>query len=434
MKWVTLAVATAVAVSSVGSAIAGNPSLEIIEPTAHSVQLAQSFGNTSVNADDFLLVSVPGGTLQPHRLYIIEQLQPSPACWEELNPGGGRPTEINDLWNQFDFSGVCRLQRDSNGFATWIGGQDLGLQYSLRVVESGGELVLQTRPSQGTTLTIGRTGGISNTGFARIYLDPGWYLTKRTFNGQIVSSNLVYLTNDATIAQLEAAETDQVAVSPTPTPTPTPTPIPPATPAFADIQGDRYANLISRAAELGITSGYEDGTFRPRNSISREEAVTLVMETVSRTAATSVIAGLPQQVFSDPFPDVVSSRWSALRIQQAKDLEIVSGDFETGAFRPSDPLTRAELIAMARKAQLVISQAAGFQGTTLPPNQTPVAFTDIGGHWAAATITEMSGYCGIASPLNETGTNFAPDSQALRNYAVTTMVRIIDCPARRQGV
>jgi hypothetical protein len=39
----------------------------------------------------------------------------------------------------------------------------------------------------------------------------------------------------------------------------------------------------------------------------------------------------------------------------------------------------------------------------------------------------MSAYCGVASPLNETGTNFAPDEPAKRNYAAAATVRMLDC-------
>lgn len=428
LKFAALATAVIGVVGGVSSAVANTSLVEQVAPET-AVRIAQTFGNTPVNENNFLLVSVPGGSLQPHRLFIIEQMQPSPACFEVMDDGS-LPIEVNDLWNQFDYTGVCRVQKDSNGFAVWIGGEDVGLEYRLQVVERNGNLLLQARPSQGKTLTVGTTGGISSTGFTKINLNDGWYLTKRTFEGSIVGSHLVYLTNDATIAQLEAAEGgDDVAVTPTPTPTPTPT-TPPQTPPFTDIQGDIYAAQIARAAQLGITSGYEDGTFKPLNTISREEAVTLVMETIVRTAPASVQAQLPQQVFGDPFPDVSANRWSALRIAQAKQLGIIEGDFETGNFRPGDPLTRAELMALSRKAAL----ARNTEVDALTPNQTPMNFSDISGHWAAATIVEMSGYCGVATPLNERGSNFAPENDALRNYAVTAMVRIVDCPARQQGI
>lgn len=435
LKFAALAAVTVSIAGGIGSAVANTSLTEVVASEGPvqiaQTQIAQTFGTTPVNAEDFLVVAVPGGSLQPYKPFIVEQVRPEPDCFEVINDGSP-PMEVNALWTTFDYTGTCRVQKDSNGYAVWIGGQDVGLQYNLRVEERNGELVMLAKPFRGPAITVGRSGGISSTGFTKINLNPGWYLTKRTFEGQIVSSHLVYLTNDSTVAQLLAAE-GEVVTSPTPTPTPTPTPGTPQTPPFTDIQGDVYAAQIARAAELGITSGYQDGTFKPRNTISREEAVSLVMETITETAPASLQARLPQQVTGAPFPDVPANRWSALKIQQAKQLGIVAGD-DTGRFRPADRLTRAELIAMVRQAALTVQEATGSANASLAPTQSPTSFSDISGHWAAPIITQLSAYCGIATPVNETGSSFAPNSNALRNYAVTTLVRLIECPAEERGV
>jgi hypothetical protein len=189
-------------------------------------------------------------------------------------------------------------------------------------------------------------------------------------------------------------------------------------------------------------SGFaEDGTFRPTNPLTREAAVSVVMETARRILSSSILAGLPQSVYSSPFPDVAANRWSAVKIAQAKQLGLITGDFETGNFRPGDNVTRAQLMAMFQKLALarVNSVApdpnapANQPGTTVvPPNvSNPVMFSDISGHWGANAIQQMAGYCAIASPLNEVGTNFAPNSNALRDYTAAAAVRLIDCPAGR---
>ncbi len=401
--------------------------------------LAQAFDAIAINEANFLVVSVPGTTAQPHRLYVVEQIQPSPPCWTVANTTGGL-TQINALWNTFDFSGVCRLQRDSNGYAVRLNGQDVaGARFEVN--QRDGDLLLQFAPStiSRDRITIGRTNGISPTGFARINLNPGWSLTKRTFNGQIVSSNLVYFTNDQTLAQLQGGQTGG------PTPPVTPPVTSPAL-AFNDIRGNRYANEITRAASLRVISGFpEDGTFRPTAPLTREQAVSVVIETAGRILPSSVIAGRDQQVFSPPFPDVAVNRWSAVKIRQAQQLGIVTGDAGTGNFRPTDNVSRAELMAMMYKLQLVRANAgAGDATSTTPvpgldpatggliPNiSNPPAFSDIAGHWGQNPIRQMAAYCAIATPLNETGTSFAPNTNALRDYTAAAAVRAIDCPAAR---
>jgi len=42
-------------------------------------------------------------------------------------------------------------------------------------------------------------------------------------------------------------------------------------------------------------------------------------------------------------------------------------------------------------------------------------------------VGQMSSYCGVASPLNERGSDFAPDSAAQRNYAAAATLRMLNC-------
>ncbi len=48
-------------------------------------------------------------------------------------------------------------------------------------------------------------------------------------------------------------------------------------------------------------------------------------------------------------------------------------------------------------------------------------------HSKASLITQMSGFCGVASPLNERGSSFVPNDPARRNYAAAAIVRTLDC-------
>ncbi len=52
--------------------------------------------------------------------------------------------------------------------------------------------------------------------------------------------------------------------------------------ASSDIDGHWAAEYINEAANAGIVDGYEDGTFRPQQNITRAEAVTMVNRTVDR--------------------------------------------------------------------------------------------------------------------------------------------------------
>lgn len=434
LKAVTLTAATLGLLGGAGGAVGAiSTPIQPMGSTARTL-MAQTFGNVAVNEANFLVVAAPGSAAQPYKLLIVEQIKPTPTCWSLAN-GTNRPTQVNPVWNSFDYTGVCRLQKDSNGYGIRLSGQDLESP-RFEVNEQGGELLLQFAPTTTSRdrITIGRTGGISSTRFTKIYLEPGWSLTKRTFNGQIVGSHLVYFTNNLTLAQLQGGTTPPTPspVPPTPTPPtpvpptpPTPTPVPPkpASP-FKDIQGNRYAADIERAASLGVISGFaEDNSFRPTNPLTREQAVSVMMEVAKRVLPSSVLAQLPQSVYTNPFPDVTANRWSALKLAQAKQLGLVSGD-DTGSFRPGDNVSRAELIAMVSKLALARGPISA------NANNAPI-FSDIQGHWAAKVIQQMANYCRVATPLNETGTSFAPQANALRDYTASVAVRIIDCPQAR---
>lgn len=428
LKATVLTAATLGVLGGLGQAVATTATGNQVTASAQTL-LAQVFSNREVDQSKFLVTAVPGPTLNPHPLFIVEQRAASPACFREINPGS-EPTEIDPLWTTFDYSvgNVCGVNKDSNGYGLWLGGEDAGVGWNFKIDQAGDELILRASKTGGKPITIGHSYGMTASGYTKIFLNDGWRLTQRVDNASGRNLSFVYFTNELTVAQLQSGEGD-VAVTP-----PSTRPQPPTQPTypFNDISGNPYAADITRASELGIMSGYyEDGTFRPTNPLTREQAVSVVMEAVYINAPAGVVSTLPQQVFNNPFPDVDKTRWSAVKINQAKSLGIVTGDFGTGNYRPTDNVSRAELMAMLDKAARLQAQI-GFESTNeLVPNTTPINFTDISGHWAEAVIKEMSGYCGVATPLNERGTNFAPDSNALRDFTAAAAVRLTDCPAAR---
>lgn len=161
--------------------------------------LANTFESTEVDLSDFITIAAPIGQTNGYQLLLVEQISDARPCWTER---GTHPTTVEPLLLDFDFTGICGRATDSNGYSIRMGDRDLGMQYSLRVVQRGDELVLIGRPFGSdrnlSPLEIGRTRGLTS-GFARIYLDPGWRLTRRTYQGR--SLGHIYLTHDLTLAE-----------------------------------------------------------------------------------------------------------------------------------------------------------------------------------------------------------------------------------------
>ena len=76
--------------------------------------------------------------------------------------------------------------------------------------------------------------------------------------------------------------------TPTPAPTPSPTPVPTKEPAlFPDTANTSYEKATNAIGALGIITGYEDGTFGPDKNITRAEFATIVARSFNLTEAST---------------------------------------------------------------------------------------------------------------------------------------------------
>ena len=71
---------------------------------------------------------------------------------------------------------------------------------------------------------------------------------------------------------------------------------------FSDLSGHWARESVGRAAALGWIDGYEDGTFRPDNRITRAEAMTMVNRVLNRNPAEEEDLLPDMRVWSDNRP------------------------------------------------------------------------------------------------------------------------------------
>jgi N-acetylmuramoyl-L-alanine amidase len=189
-----------------------------IAPSAWS---ASQFGQQELNPNQIIAVAQPGDNGKFYKLLIFRQLTNQRACWQEQ---GSQPTQVDPLLLTFDFTGICDRSIDSNGYSVRVGGEDLDWRYRLQISQRGNDLVLlavSAENPRSPALEIGHTQGISP-GLLKIYLNPGWRMTQRTYNSQALGH--IYLTNNQPLSSLIAST--PTAPTPTPTPIPAPTPVP----------------------------------------------------------------------------------------------------------------------------------------------------------------------------------------------------------------
>jgi hypothetical protein len=191
---------------------------------------------------------------------------------------------------------------------------------------------------------------------------------------------------------------------------------------FSDISQDVYKPEILEAFQLKIVQGFPDGTFRPNQPVTREQAVSMIVDAINTLVPVDLNAQPTQPV--RPFTDVPSDRWSAAKIAWAQ-WNILPAGTPTGKFRPTDYITRAELVAFLRRAAERIKTNLG-RSPALTPTQEPIKFSDVSGYNQQLTL-QMSAYCQIASPVNEKGKKFAPNRPAHRDYTTAAIVRTLNC-------
>ena len=102
------------------------------------------------------------------------------------------------------------------------------------------------------------------------------------------------------------------------------------------VMGKWFNNAVSTLANGGIITGYEDGTFKPNANITRAEFATMAVRFFS-----SSYEG------EDLFPDI-DQHWAKDYINTAANEGIING-YEDGTFRPSQPITRAEAMAIVNR-------------------------------------------------------------------------------------
>ncbi len=101
---------------------------------------------------------------------------------------------------------------------------------------------------------------------------------------------------------------------------------------YSDVAADQwFNNAISTLSNAGIINGYEDGSFRPNNPITRAEFSKIAVSFFSYV----------DEEYQGLFPDVPADKWYALYVEAAKELGLING-YEDGTFRPEQNITRAE--------------------------------------------------------------------------------------------
>ena len=152
-------------------------------------------------------------------------------------------------------------------------------------------------------------------------------------------------------------------------------------------------------------SGYEDGTFRPDNTITRAEAAAIIARCSSDFDE--------NKMYSSNFTDVSGDEWYANYVGYAAEKGYISG-YDGGPFKADIDITRGELA-------VILSKYGSFDGDGICTE-----FSDVPNDYYATGYIKSLYDENIVSGY-EDGT-FKPDNSVTRAEAVTMMNKVLDNP------
>lgn len=169
---------------------------------------------------------------------------------------------------------------------------------------------------------------------------------------------------------------------------------------YVDIAGHWAQAEIADLAGMNIVEGYGTYRFYPDRTITRSEAVTLIVKAFGYTKKKDVA-----------FPDVPAGHWAYENVAKATQAGIVQG-YPDGRFNPDGSLTRVEMAVLYAKAIGVAGKLRG-----------DIPFADIdSAYWALPILKQMNAEGWITGYDDDT---FRPDSPTTRAEFATMLSRVI---------
>ena len=114
---------------------------------------------------------------------------------------------------------------------------------------------------------------------------------------------------------------------------------------FTDCGEDLWCNTaISTLSNMGIISGYEDGTFRPDVKVTRAQFAKIMVG----------FFGVDQFGYTGLFSDVAEDAWHSRYVETASRLGLIQG-YSNGIFNPNANITRAQACVIVNRALVRIA-------------------------------------------------------------------------------
>lgn len=188
--------------------------------------------------------------------------------------------------------------------------------------------------------------------------------------------------------------------------------------AADDLKGYLYEKEMRELIKLGIFEGYPDGSFKPKQAVTRAEFAKLVVKSFELESNVQSAEFTSASAAEITFKDVPADKWFAVPVYDAVKAGIVRG-FPGEVFKPDELITREQMASM-------VSRALQAKGITTDMSKVPaMKFTDVGTiHNDHKEDVRVLTHLGIIKG-NDNNT-FAPKGQSERWMVALLMLRSRD--------
>lgn len=174
--------------------------------------------------------------------------------------------------------------------------------------------------------------------------------------------------------------------------------------SFKDIPSDYHAlKQIDYLVSKGVISGFEDGTFKPNQVVTRGQF------------AAFVARALDLKTSNITFKDVKSGNSLYTEINKGATAGIIKG-YKDGTFRPDLPVTRSDIAVM-------LDRALQLKGTYTKTASLPYSDAGSIGGYALESVKRMAAY-GIMGAIENTN-KFQPSTSGTRVETVVSIFNML---------
>ncbi|QGQ99291.1 hypothetical protein EHS13_32725 [Paenibacillus psychroresistens] len=118
---------------------------------------------------------------------------------------------------------------------------------------------------------------------------------------------------------------------------------------FTDVKSsDWYAGAIGAAVKAKLVDGFEDHSFKPNATITREQMAVMVTRAITAAGKTSDVTGKQSEILAKFQDNSLISTWAQVAVAQSVEANIISG-MTGNTFVPSANATRAQAVVMLKR-------------------------------------------------------------------------------------